>query len=267
MFAHRRDSTTQPTFITVTSWYGKLQSRNIKQLTAIFPYHRNPDGWMVGIGELMPGVVQQLENWQEYCCSGKITSSTINSALTLVSRLAGIGHFVIKAPNNVVGYAIVNGGRRSGIFTMGNGQYLAVPNSPSCYRNGYVSTSSPVATTMSLAYNTPWGVNHRNVIAYEYVRTSDLFNYITKINVYASKSLASDNIIFRGKFISGSSLPTTPSKRYIGQIVNTVTRPSTQFGYENMIYTYCNLITIIIWSLPGSVGVNQWRVTVEMRLE
>ena len=268
VFAYRRDSTYAANlYITVTSWYGKTAVKEYKTTNSYF-FHTivTLDGWMVGIGGAdVPGVVQQLEKLAgNTAASGKITSSTINSALTLVSRLAGIGHFVIKAPNNVVGYAIVNGGRRSGIFTMGNGQYLAVPNSPSCYRNGYVSTSSPVATTMSLAYNNPWGVNHRNVIAYEYVRTSDLFNYITKINVYASKSLASDNIIFRGKFISGSSLPTTPSKRYIGQIVNTVTRPSTQFGYENMIYTYCAILDNYntSGSLPGSVGVNQWRVTV-----
>ncbi len=269
VFAYRRDSTYAANlYITVTSWYGKTAVKEYKTTNSYFFHtiivNRQLVGWLE-LGELMFGVVQQLEKLAgNTAASGKITSSTINSALTLVSRLAGIGHFVIKAPNNVVGYAIVNGGRRSGIFTMGNGQYLAVPNSPSCYRNGYVSTSSPVATTMSLAYNNPWGVNHRNVIAYEYVRTSDLFNYITKINVYASKSLASDNIIFRGKFISGSSLPTTPSKRYIGQIVNTVTRPSTQFGYENMIYTYCAILDNYntSGSLPGSVGVNQWRVTV-----
>ena len=268
VFAYRRDSTYAANlYITVTSWYGKTAVKEYKTTNSYF-FHTiiTLDGWMVGIGGAdAPGVVQQLEQLAgNTVASGKITSSTVNSALTLVSKLYGIGHFIIKAPNNVVGYAIVNSGRRSGIFTMSNGQYLAVPNSPSCYRNGFVSTSSPVATTMSLAYNNPWGVNHRNVIAYEYVKTSDLFNNIIKINVYASKSLRSDNIIYRGKFISGSSLPTTPSKRYIGQVVKTVTLPTTQIGYENMIYTYSEILDNYSTTntLPGSVGVDPWMVTV-----
>ena len=273
VFAYRRDSTYAANlYITLTSWYGKTAVKEYKTTNSYF-FHTiiTLDGWMVGIGGAdVPGVVQQLERLAgNTAASGKITSSTVSSALSLVSQLGGIGHFVIKAPNNVVGYAIVNGGRRSGLFTMGNGQYLAVPNSPSCYRSGYVSTSSPVATTMSLAYNNPWGVNHRNVIAYEYVQTSDLFNYITKINVYASKSIASDNIIFRGNFISGSSLPTTPSKRYIGQVVKKVSRPTTQFGYENMIETYCEILDTYstTGALPGSVGVGPWMVTVEDVIE
>jgi len=269
VFAYRRDSTYAANlYITVTNWYGKTAVKEYKTTNSYF-FHTivTLDGWMVGIGGAdIPGVVQQLESLAgNTAASGKITSSTISSALSLVSRLAGIGHFVIKAPNNVVGYAIVNGGRRSGLFTMGNGQYLAVPNSPSCYRSGYVSTSAPVSKTMSLAYNNPWGVNHRNVIAYEYVRTSDVFNYITKINVYASKSLRSDNIVFRGNFISGSSLPTTPSKRYIGQIVKKVSRPTTQFGYENMIYTYSKILDTFSTTgkLSGTVGVGPWMVTVQ----
>jgi hypothetical protein len=122
---------------------------------------------------------------------------------------------------------------------------------------------------VALAYNNPWGVNHRNVIAYEYVKTSDLFSYITKINVYASKSIRSDNIIFRGQFISGSSLPTTPSKRFIGQIVKKVSRPTTEFGYENMIYTYSDILDTYstTGSLPSSVGVGPWMVTVEDVIE
>jgi len=267
VFAYRRDSTYAANlYITVTSWYGKTAVKEYKTTNNYF-FHSiiTLDGWMVGIGGTNSlGMVQQLEKLAgNTVSSGKITSSTVNNALNSISKY-GMGHFIIKAPNNVVGYAIVNSGRKSGIFTMSNGQYLAVPNSPSCYRNGFVSTSSPVATTMSLAYNNPLGGNHRNVIAYEYVKTSDLFNNIIKINVYASKSLRSDNIIFRGKFISGSSLPTIPSKRYIGQVVKTVTIPTTQIGYENMIYTYSEILDNYSTTntLPGSVGVDPWMVTV-----
>ncbi len=273
VFVYRRDSTYAANlYITVTSWYGKTAVKEYKTTGQYF-FHTivTLDGWMVGIGGAdYPGVVQQLESLAgNAAASGSITSSTISRALTLVSGLGGIGHFIIKSPNNVVGYAIVNGGRKSGLFTMSNGQYIAVPNSPSCYRSGYVSTSAPVTTTMSLAYNNPWGVNHRNVIAYEYVKTSDLFSYITKINVYASKSIRSDNIIFRGQFISGSSLPTTPSKRFIGQIVKKVSRPTTEFGYENMIYTYSDILDTYstTGSLPSSVGVGPWMVTVEDVIE
>ncbi|HHY00393.1 MAG TPA: hypothetical protein GX531_03340, partial [Methanothermobacter sp.] len=115
VFAYRRDSTYAANlYITVTSWYGKTAVKEYKTTNNYF-FHSiiTLDGWMVGIGGTNSlGMVQQLEKLAgNTVSSGKITSSTVNNALNSISKY-GMGHFIIKAPNNVVGYAIVNSGRK-----------------------------------------------------------------------------------------------------------------------------------------------------------
>jgi hypothetical protein len=131
----------------------------------------------------------------------------------------GMGHFLIKAPNDDVGFVIYNGGTISNLFKMADGQYISVPNSPSCYRNGYTSTVDPVSSVVNLALSDRWGLNRRNIITYHVTKEPDLINYSTSINVFASRTKMSDYIYFGGSVISGSSLPRAPNYKNLGKVI------------------------------------------------
>jgi hypothetical protein len=150
-----------------------------------------------------------------------------------------MGHFIIKAPNADVGYVIVNGGSSSGLFRMGNGQYVSVPNHPSYYRSGYISVSDPVGSAINLEISDAWGVNRRNIITYEIFKDYELG--ATLVKIFASSTKSSDNIIFGGQFISGSSLPSAPYRQYIGELLMRYYIP-TYFGYQPMIYMYSDIL-------------------------
>ena len=131
-----------------------------------------------------------------------------------------MGHFIIKAPNDVVGLVTYNGGGlKTSLFKMANGQYVSVPNSPSCYRSGFTSTTDPVTSSLHLAMTDRWGVNRRNIMTYQVQNVRDLINDSTLIKIYASDSRGTpDNIVFNGKLINKYTIPRAPNKKLIGQI-------------------------------------------------
>lgn len=224
VFSFRRDSVYGATlYLKKTSWYGKDALEEYKTTNGNF-FHTivSKNGWIFGSGGPdIPGLNRQLmELAGRTSASGHITASTISSA-TSILRQMGMGHFLIKAPDDYVGVVSYNGGSlKTGLFKMSNGQYVSVPNSPSCYRTGFISTADPVASTIHLAITDRWGLNRRNIMTYQVQSVKDLVNYSTSVKVWASDCRGTpDNIVFNGKFISKNSLPRAPNKKLIGQMI------------------------------------------------
>ena len=261
VFAYRRDSTYAATqYIQHISWYGKEALKEFKNVNGYF-FHTivSANGWIASMGGSdVLAMVNQMESLAgSTSVTGSITSSTINTALNLL-RSYGMGHFVIKDPNGVVGFAIYNGGGRTGLFQMGNGQYISVPNSPGAYRTGYISTSDPVYSALSLENSDSWGWNRRNIIVYEFFK--DVQPGSSLVNVYAARTKMSDTIVF-GSAISGGSLPTSPNRRYLGQVLLKYYEP-TYFGYQAMTYMYSDILDSYIKTgvLPSNGGMIPWKI-------
>lgn len=224
VFSFRRDSVYSATlYLKKTSWYGKDALEEYKTTNGNF-FHTivSKNGWIFGSGGPdIPSLNRQLmELAGRTSVSGHITATTISSA-TSILRQMGMGHFLIKAPDDYVGVVSYNGGSlKTALFKMSDGQYVSVPNSPSCYRTGYTSTADPVASTIHLAITDRWGVNRRNIMTYQVQSVKDLVNYSTSVKVWASDSRGTpDNIVFNGNLISKNTLPRAPSKKLIGQMV------------------------------------------------
>jgi len=224
VFSFRRDSVYGATlYLKKTSWYGKDALEEYKTTNGNF-FHTivSKNGWIFGSGGPdIPNLNRQLmELAGRTSASGHITTSTISRA-TSILRQMGMGHFLIKAPDDYVGVVSYNGGSlKTALFKMSNGQYVSVPNSPSCYRTGYISTADPVASTIHLAITDRWGVNRRNIMTYQVQSVKDLVNYSTSVKVWASDCRGTpDNIVFNGKLISKNTIPRAPNKKLIGQMV------------------------------------------------
>ncbi len=224
VFSFRRDSVyTANLYIKKTSWYGKDALEEYKTTNGNF-FHSiiSKNGWIVGSGGPdIPYLNKQLMDLAgRTSVSGHITASTIRSA-TSILRQMGMGHFLIKAPDDIVGIVTYNGGNlKTELFKMSDGRYVSVPNSPSCYRTGFVSTTDPVDSTIKLAMTDRWGVNRRNIMTYQVQNVKDLINYSTSIKIYACDSRGTpDSIVFNGKLISKNTLPRAPNKKFIGQMV------------------------------------------------
>ena len=224
VFSFRRDSVyTATLYLKKTTWYGKDALEEYKTTNGHF-FHTivSKNGWIFGSGGPdIPSLNQKLMDLAgRTSVSGHITASTLSSA-TSILRQMGMGHFLIKAPDDNVGVVSYNGGSlKTALFKMSNGQYVSVPNSPSCYRTGYISTVDPVASTIHLAITDRWGLNRRNIMTYQVQNVKDLVNYSTSVKVLASDSRGTpDNIVFNGHLISKNTLPRAPNKKLIGQMI------------------------------------------------
>jgi hypothetical protein len=240
VFSFRRDSTYAANlYFQGLNWYGKETIKEFKTTNGYF-FHTiiSRDGWIISTGGLdIPYLNKKLENLAgRTVSSNHITSSTVNSAYDVLKSM-GIGHFIIKAPNDDLGLVMYNGGStKKALFKMGNGQYVSVPNHPAYYRNGYTSTTNPVFSAINLATTDRWGVNRRNIITYEVTNYKGKVNNSTLVKIWASTCRGTpDNIIFRGKTIEGYKLPKIPNKKFIGQIIlkNHDVIPKGIFGGNN----------------------------------
>ena len=223
VFSFRRDSTYSANlYFQRLNGYGKESIKEFKTTNGYF-FHTivSKDGWIVSSGGLdVPYFNIQLENLAgRTVSSGHVTSNTVKRAYNVLRHM-GMGHFIIKAPNDTVGLVIYNGGSsKKTLFKMSNGQYVSVPNHPAFYRSGYTSTVNPVSSVINLATTDRWGVNRRNIITYEVIRYKDVVNYSTLVKVWASTCRGTpDNIIFGGHLIKGYNLPKIPNKKFIGQV-------------------------------------------------
>ncbi|MGE5365645.1 MAG: hypothetical protein ACM3KK_00020 [Bacteroidales bacterium] len=262
VFSYRRDSNyAADLYFQHLNWYGKDAIREFKTVNGYF-FHTMiaGDGWIVSTGGPdIPDLNRALENLAGSAfTSGRISSSTITSATNILARL-GMGHFLIKSSNGDVGLVMYNGGSvKTALFRMGNGQYVSVPNHPAYYRSGYASISDAVSSAINLAISDRWGVNRRNIITYDIIND---FMGSTSVKIWASRTRASDNIIFGGQLISGSSLPSAPYKKYIGNIALKYKQPI-YFGYKSMVYMYSQILDSYHknGALPGSGSMIPWNI-------
>jgi Bacterial Ig-like domain len=219
VFAFRRDSTyTANLYFKRSKWYGKDTIKEYKKVNGYF-FHTiiSTGGWIIATGGPdIPYLNRKLEALAgRTSISGHITKKTLNSAYSIL-RKEGMGHFIIKAPNDLVGLVIYNGGKtKKTLFKMNNGRYVSVPNSPIFYRSGYTNKIDPVSSAIHIETTDRWGLNRRNIITYNV--TSTYFS--TNVKIWASTCRRTpDNIIFGGKKIGKYTLPHIPNKKFIGKL-------------------------------------------------
>jgi hypothetical protein len=117
---------TKKILVDVVQFWFTLKMDTIKEYktTNGYFFHTivSKDGWIVAAGGPdVPRLNRELENLAgRTSASGHITSNTLNSAYSILKRL-GMGHFIIKAPNNDVGLVIYNGwSTKKSFFKMAN---------------------------------------------------------------------------------------------------------------------------------------------------
>lgn len=229
-YAYRRDSTYSANlYIVKTKLQGKQAVKEYKTVNGYF-FHTVvlEGGWFIGTGGSdIPSINKNLENLGGKIASkGKITTNDMKTAQQSLRRL-GIGHFIIKSPNGNVGVAIYNrGSTKTTVFKMKAGEYVSVPNSPSSYRKGkYTIKKSLLDSAIYTAGTDRWGVNRRNIIAYDVKKIENK----TSVKIWASNDdgkyvgrstkWRSDNIIYNKTTTKASSIPIIPNKKYIGEAI------------------------------------------------
>lgn len=226
----RRDSTySADIHIKSVNWYGHAAVKQYKT-DGGYSFHSvtTADGWMVATGGADgPSVNKDIEKLAgEMVKSGTIQSSKLREIRNLISSLGfSIGHFSIKAPNGK--YALVwVGGFKTG--KLNPGQYLSVPNSRDCFREGNWKSfdSNPISAAVKILASDPYGVNRRDATVFYWKATTKEGSTTSWVKVYAANdngyavgagtSYLKDNIYFQDKFFSKDSLPNTPGKKILG---------------------------------------------------
>lgn len=225
----RRDSTyAADLYIKTSKWHGRTAIKQYKTAhTYFFHSITTSDGWMMGTGGAdNPGINKAIENLAgKMVSSGTIKKSYLRK-IQGYERSLGIGHFAIKAPNGK--FAVV---WKSGIITgkLKAGEYISVPNSPSCYRHGTYAkfSENPAKAALKIGATDVFGVNRRDITVFHWKATTDK-NYKTtsKVTVYAANDNGhlmgrhtphlKDNIHFKNKYVSKNKLPKVPSMKKLG---------------------------------------------------
>jgi len=231
-YAYRRDSTDPADlYIKKIKLHGKEGIKEYKLDDGYF-FHTVvlKDGWFIGTGG--GNGRAEVPYWNRYledlggkiASKGKITNNDMKIVQNTVRKL-GIGHFIIKSPEGNVGVSIYNRGHtKTTVFKMKKGEYVSVPNSPSHYRKGVytVNKTSLVDAAIYIAATDRWGVNRRNIIAYDVKK----IDKTTNVKIWASndngryvgrKTTRADNIIYKGTTTKANSIPAIPNKKYIGE--------------------------------------------------
>ncbi|MDD3985715.1 MAG: hypothetical protein PHY59_07540 [Methanobacterium sp.] len=223
IFSYRRDSTYQVNlYFTNIKWYNKKAIKEYKTVNG-YSFHTiiSRDGWIVSAGGSdIPQLNKELENLAgKTSNSGHITSGTVNKAYKILKKM-GIGHFLIKSPDNTIGIVIYNNGAlKKTVFKIHDGEYVSVPNHPIYYRNGYASIRNPILSAINLETTDRWGINRRNIITYEIMNHKEKVYYSTLVKIWASNCRGTpDNIIYNGHLIKGNRLPKIPKIKFIGQV-------------------------------------------------
>jgi len=244
VYGYRRDSSyAAGIYLKKVKLYGIEGLKEYKTTNTYF-FHTIvlKNGWFISAGGSdNPRVNKYLENLgAKMAYEKKINRIDMSKAMVKVRSL-GLGHFVIKSPKGKVGVVIYNKGSKLSIFRMKSGEYISIPNSPWSFRRGKYSVkkSSPVDAGIYIAGSDRFGFNRRNIMMYDVsniksklaIKTNNKTSYKTinktKIKIWASndngryvgrntKSLH-DNIFYKGKKISGSSISIIPNKKYIGE--------------------------------------------------
>lgn len=229
--AFRRDATfPADLIITQNSFYGKNAEIQYKVNGGLF-YHTviTRDGWIVGSGgigsnynhELMSLAGQIMEN-------GAIGHDSMQKAQSILTSME-VGHFLIKSPDNHVGFVIhFTGTTLNKLFKMQDGEFISVPNAPQYYREGKYAAfnSNPIRAAAEIEGTDLWGINRRDVIIHDVQK--NISN--TALQIWASFDNGSminrdkdkcgpDDIQFLDDQITyGKDLPIIPNITRIGQM-------------------------------------------------
>ena len=225
----RRDSTyAADLYLKVSKWHGRTAIKQYKTAhTYFFHSITTSDGWMMGTGGAdNPSINKAIENLAgKMVSSGKIKKSYLRK-IQGYERSLGIGHFAIKAPNGK--FAVV---WKSGIIKgkLKPGEYISVPNSPSCYRHGTYEkfSTNPARAALKIGATDVFGVNRRDITVYHWkASTSKDFKTTSKVKVFAANDNGQmmgrytphlkDNIHFKDKYVSKNKLPKVPKMKKLG---------------------------------------------------
>ncbi len=215
--------------ITQNCFYGKNAEIQYKVTGGLF-YHTviTNDGWIIGTGgvgttynqELMLLTGQILEN-------GIISPDSVQKAQSILTNM-GVGHLLIKSPDNHVGLVITSEGTTlNKLFKMQDGEFVSVPNVPQYYREGDYGefNSNPLIAGVEIIGTDLWGVNRRDVIIHEVQTNADK----TKLKLWAafddgslinrnSEGGPDDIRFFKDQVTYGEKLSTIPDLTKIGEI-------------------------------------------------
>jgi hypothetical protein len=160
--------------------------------------------------------------------NGSINQEILKDISPILKNM-GLGHFLIKSPDNNVAFEIhFDETSLNKFFKMKNGEFISVPNDPQYYREGNYSdfNSNPLIAAAEIEGTDLWGINRRNVIIHDVEKNSD--NTLLKIwAAYDDGSLLDrnegkggpDNIRFLDDLIiNGKDLPIIPKMTKIGEI-------------------------------------------------
>ena len=229
--AFRRDATfPADLIITQNSFYGKNAEIQYKVNGGLF-YHTviTSDGWIVGSGgigsnynhELMSLAGQIMEN-------GAIDQDSMQKAKFILTSM-DVGHFLIKSPENHVGFVIYfTGDTLNKLFKMQDGEFISVPNAPQYYREGKYAAfnSNPIRAAAEIEGTDLWGINRRDVIIHDVQKSINN----TRLQIWASFDNGAlinrndgkggpDDIQFLDNQITyGKDLPIIPNMIQIGRM-------------------------------------------------
>lgn len=229
--AFRRDATfPADLIITQNSFYGKNAEIQYKVNGGLF-YHTviTSDGWIIGSGgigsnynhELMSLAGQITEN-------GAINQDYMQKVQSILNSME-VGHFLIKSPDNHVGFVIhFTGTTLNKLFKMQDGEFISVPNAPQYYREGNYAAfnSNPIRAAAEIEGTDLWGINRRDVIIHDVQKSVNN----TVLQIWASFDKGSlinrndgkggpDDIQFLDNQITyGKNLPIIPKITRIGRM-------------------------------------------------
>ena len=229
--AFRRDATFPADLVIAqNSFYGKNAEIQYKVDGGLF-YHTviTSDGWIVGSGgigstynhELMSLAGQIIEN-------ETISHESMQKAQSILTDM-GVGHFLIKSPDNYVGFVIhFTGTTLDKLFKMQDGEFISVPNAPQYYREGNYSAfnSNPIRAAAEIVGTDLWGINRRDVIIHDVQKSINKtvlqlwasFDNGALINRNDGKGGPDDIQFLDHQIIYGKDLPIIPSMTKIGRM-------------------------------------------------
>lgn len=217
-------------FIAQDTFYGKNAEIQFKVCGGLF-FHTviTSDGWIVATGGFGSSYNHDLMSIANQIINNGSINQELLDKITPVLTKMGLGHFLIKSPDNYVAFEIkFNETHLTKFFKMKNGEFISVPNDPQYYREGCYSefNSNPLIAAVKIEGTDLWGINRRNVIIHDVIKNTNA----TLLKIWASYDDGSlldrnegkggpDNIRFLDDLIiNGKDLPVIPKITKIGEI-------------------------------------------------
>lgn len=217
-------------FIAQDLFYGKNAELQFKVCGGLF-YHTviTSDGWIVATGGNGSNYNRELMSLAgQIMGDGSIHQDLLKKARPILAKM-GLGHFLIKSPDNYVGFEIYfEGTILNKLFKMKDGEFISVPNDPQYYREGKYTEFNfdPINAAAEIEGTDLWGINRRNVLIHDVQKNT----HNTSLKIWAAFDNGSlidrnegnggpDDIRFlNNPIIKGKSLPIIPKMTKIGEI-------------------------------------------------